>query len=214
METTPAKIQRTEGLGEVTSPQLAATAPCGAALPLPSSTTSPARCPDAKAAADRQKTPRSIRMWLSPSGASPSQVSPALRRILSPCSQSPASGPSTTERRAKRRLETGDAPSASCAAAAACSCVTELFPAAKKSRVPPGICCPAQASSEQTERCSEERQSPSCQAGKENCCPTVTDWLSVMGQKMRGQGSPRSPRSPSASKRQDSKRPASPVSPL
>ncbi|XP_027139622.1 denticleless protein homolog [Larimichthys crocea] len=220
-ETTPAKSQRTESIGGMASPQLAACAPSGAALPLPSSTTSPVPSQDAKAstAAIRQRTPSStIKQWLSPSRGSPSQASHPLRRVLSPCPQSPKSGaPSPTERRAKRRLETGDGASASCERAEKCDCVTELYPEAKRSRgLSAGICCSAQDSREQTDcRVEDNKQASSKQTGKENCSPRPIDWLSVMGQKMRkDQGSPRSPRSPrspSVSKKQEGKTPASPT---
>lgn len=213
-ETTPAKSQRTESLGGLASPLVAACAPSGAALPLPSSTTSPIPSQDAKPAAVRQRTPSSIKQWLSPRRGSPGQVSPPLRRVLSPCPQSPASGTSPTERRAKRRLETGDSASASCEGAEQCDCVTELYPAAKRSRAPSGICCPTQESRVQTDcHAEDKKQVSSRQTDKENCSPRAIDWLSVMGQKMRnGQGSPSTPRSPSASKKQEGKTPASPVS--
>lgn len=134
--------------------------------------------------------------------------------MLSPCPQNPASSTSPTERRAKRRLETGDGASASCGGAERCDCVTELYPAAKRSQTLSRICCPAQESQVQTD-CHAEgtKQASSRQTGKENCSPRAIDWLSVMGQKMRkGQGSPSTPRSPSASKKQEGKTPASPVS--
>lgn len=134
--------------------------------------------------------------------------------MLSPRPQSPAGGTSPTERRAKRRLETGDGASASCEGAEQCDCVTELNPAAKRSRTLSGVCCPPQESRVQTECHAEEnKQASSRQTGKENCSPRAVDWLSVMGQKMRkGQESPSTPRSPSASKKQEGKIPASPVS--
>ncbi|XP_034555914.1 denticleless protein homolog [Notolabrus celidotus] len=210
---TPAKTQRTESLGGLASPQLAACAPSGAALPLPSITTSPLPSQDAKAAAARQRTPPSIKQWLSPSHGSPVQVSPLLRKVLNPCPQSPASSASPTERRAKRRLETGDSSPTSCESAENCDCVSELYPAAKRSRVLSGICCPAQESQVQTDCQTEENtQASPSQSEKENFSPKVVDWLSVMGQKMRkGQGSPGTPRSPSASKKQEGKTPASPT---
>lgn len=210
-ETTPAKTPRTESLGDLASPQLAACAPSGAALPLPSSTTSPAASQEVKAtAAARQRTPPSIKQWLSPNRGSPGQVSPLLRRVLSPCPQSPASSSSPTERRAKRRLETGDGAAASCESSERCECVTELYPAAKKSRVLPGVCCPAREGPAPAE--TDNKQAPGRQPGKENCSPRPADWLSAMGQKMRkGQGSPSVPRSPSSSKRQEARTPASPV---
>lgn len=210
-ETTPAKIQRTESLGGLASPQLAACAPSGAALPLPSSTTSPIPSQDAETATVHQRTPPSIKQWLSPCRGSPGLP---LRRVLSPCPQSLAGSTSPTERRAKRRLETGDSASASCEGAEECDCVTELYPAAKRSRPLSGIHCPAQESQAQTDcHTEDDKQASSRQTGKENFSPRASDWLSVMGQKMKkGQGSPSTPRSPSASKKQG-KTPASPVSP-
>lgn len=213
-ETTPAKTQRTESLGGLASPQLAACAPSGAALPLPSSTSSPISSQDAEVAAVHQRTPSSIKQWLSPSCRSPGQVSLPLRRVLSPCPQSLAGSTSSTERRAKRRLETGDDASASCEGAEVCDCVTELYPDAKRSRALSGICCPAQESRVQTNcHMEDDKQALLRQTGKENRSPRASDWLSVMGQKMRkGQGTPSTPRSPSATKKQDGKTPASPVS--
>ncbi|XP_069030051.1 denticleless protein homolog [Embiotoca jacksoni] len=207
-ETTPAKTQRTESLGGLASPQLAACAPSGAALPLPSSTTSPVHSRDARTTAVRQRTPTSIKQWLSPTRGSPNQISAPLCRVLSPCPQSPASSNSPTERRAKRRLETGDGSSA-CEVAEQCDCVTELYPAAKKKRAVTGICCPAQESPVKTE---DNTQGSSRQTGKENYSPRAVNWLSVMGQRMkRGQGSPRFPISPRVSKKQEGKTPASPA---
>lgn len=182
-------------------------------MPLPSSTTSPVHCQVAKAPVVGQRTPCSIKMWLSPSCGSPGRISPPLRRTLSPCSQSPVSNISTTERRAKRRLDAGDSSPTSCEAAERCDCVTELYPAAKKTRAISGSCCPAQEGCVQTDCLTEDKQTSSRLIDKENCCPRVTDWLSVMGQKMRGgQVSPRTPRSPSSSKKQEGKIPSSPVS--
>lgn len=213
-ETTPAKTQRTESLGSLASPQLAVCAPSGAALPLPSSTRSPIPSQDAEAAAVHQRTPSSIKQWLSPSCRSPSQAGLPLRRVLSPCPQSRAGSTSPTERRAKRRLETGEDVPAICGGAEACDCVTELYPVAKRSRALTGICCPAQEIQVQTNCHMEDNKQASLrQTGKENCSPRASDWLSVMGQKMRkGQGSPSTPRSPSASKKQEGRTPASPVS--
>nr|XP_046228420.1 denticleless protein homolog [Scatophagus argus] len=212
-ETTPAKTPRAESLCGLASPQLAACAPSGAALPLPSSTISPIPSQDVKAAVVRQRTPSSIKQWLSPSHESPDQVNHPLRRVLSPCPQGPAGSTSPTERRAKRRLDTGDGASASCEHAEECDCVAELYPTAKRSRTLSGICCPAQESRVQTEcQTEDDKQASSRQMGKENCSPRAIDWLSVMGQKMRkGQGSPSTPRSPSASKKQEGKTPASPT---
>lgn len=181
-------------------------------MPLPSSTTSPKPSQDAKAAAARQRTPTSIKEWLSPGRGSPGQVGLPLCRVLSPCPQSPAGSASPTDRRAKRRLEAADNVSLSCEGVEELDCVNRLYPAAKKSRALSGIFCPAQDSRVQTGCHAEDKQALSRQTGKENCSPRAADWLSVMSQKMRnGQGSPSAPRSPSGSKRQEGKTPASPV---
>ncbi|XP_077366752.1 denticleless protein homolog [Festucalex cinctus] len=195
-ESTPAKDQSAESIGRPASPRLAACAPSGAALPLPSSTTSPVQSQQAKAA-NCQRTPGSIKSWLSPRQASPSQKSPLLCKVLSPCSQS-AMAP-----RAKRRLETADGSSDECEGA------TELCPVAKRSRAQSGIACSAREGPLQTDNHVEEGRALSRQTDKENCCPGVTDWLSAMGQKMRG--SPNRPRSPNAAKKQAGKTPASPT---
>uniref|UniRef100_A0A3B4HAX5 Denticleless E3 ubiquitin protein ligase homolog n=1 Tax=Pundamilia nyererei TaxID=303518 RepID=A0A3B4HAX5_9CICH len=183
-ETTPAKPQRRVSLGGIASPQPAACAPSGAALPLSSSTTTPNRSQDSKTAASPQTS---------------------------------ASSTPPTERRAKRRLETGDCSSSNCEGTEQCDCVTELSPAAKRSQTLSGVCCPAQESPAQTDCQSEDNNAASSrQTDKENCSPRGVNWLSVMSQKLRkGQRSPRSPkdpRSPSAAKKQESKTPASPVS--
>uniref|UniRef100_A0A8C8DY20 Denticleless E3 ubiquitin protein ligase homolog (Drosophila) n=1 Tax=Oryzias sinensis TaxID=183150 RepID=A0A8C8DY20_9TELE len=198
-ESTPAKSQMTESFGGLTSPQLAACAPSGAALPLPSSTTShsPSQRPFV-----RQRTPCSIKQWLSPTHGSPGQITPPSRRVLIP--QSPVSGTSTGERRAKRRLDTSDG-SPDCEEQ--CDCVTELHPVAKRSRSVPGVCCSAQDSPPQTARHpSNLNQASPKPAGKENCCPQARNWLSEMGQKMRKvQGRLQSP---SSNRKQDVQTPA------
>uniref|UniRef100_A0A667XV32 Denticleless E3 ubiquitin protein ligase homolog (Drosophila) n=1 Tax=Myripristis murdjan TaxID=586833 RepID=A0A667XV32_9TELE len=209
-------------LGSLASPQLAACAPSGAALPLPSSTSSPIQVQDAKPSTHHQRTPSSIKHWFSPNRGSPSgQVSPPLRKVLSPCPQSPASSTPPSERRAKRRLETGDTSSGRCGDSEQCDCVTALYPDAKRSRRLPDVCCPAQDQQSRAERSKETRtqsdlhtedskQASPSRAGKENCSPGAVDWLSVMGQRMKkGQGSMSSPRNPSAFKKQESRTPTS-----
>ncbi|KAK2856103.1 hypothetical protein Q5P01_004838 [Channa striata] len=211
-ETTPAKAQRAESLWGLSSPRVAVCAPSGAALPLPSSTTSPIQSQDAKASAARQRTPSSIKKWLSPSQGSPGQITPPLRSVQSLCPQTQKSSTSPPERRVKRRLETNDGASAVCEGAEQCDCVTELYPVPKRSRSLSGICCPVQESQVQTNCRKEDKQASSTQTGKENFSPGAMNWLSVMGQKMRkGQGSPSTQRSPSSSKKQEGKIPTSPT---
>lgn len=202
-ETTPAKCHRTESLGGLASPRLAACAPSGAALPLSSSTTSPL---PSKETAVHQKTPSSIKQWLSPSQGSPSQGSLPRHRVLYLAGNS-----SPTERRVKRRLETVVPAASSCGATDECDGVTELYPAAKRSRTLADFCCPAQENQLHSDcDTKDEKEAPLRQTGKENFSPRPSDWLSAMAQKMRkGQSTPRSP---SASKKLEGKTPASPVS--
>lgn len=202
-EETPVKSQRTESLGGLTSPQLAACAPSGAALPLSSSTTSPI---PSKEAAVHQKTPSSIKRWLSPSTGSLSQGSLTRCRVLCLAGNS-----SATERRVKRRLETVVPAAVSCSGAGECDGVTELYPAAKRSRTLPEFCCPDQANQVQSDN-EDKKQAPLRQNGKENLSPRPSNWLSAMARKMRKGQSPSTPRSPSASKKAEAKAPTSPVS--
>ncbi|XP_072218034.1 denticleless protein homolog [Leuresthes tenuis] len=213
-ETTPAKTQRTESLGGLASPQLAACAPSGAALPLPSSTTSPIH---SKTAVVRQRTPSSIKQWLSPTHLVRSgQATPPTCRVLSPCPQSPASSTSPTERRAKRRLETGDHSPAGCEGTEQDDYVTKLYPEAKRSHTMPDACCPPEESPVQTDcHTDDNKQSSSRQCGKENCSPRAINWLSEMSQKMRnGQASPNTPKSPRICKKQEGKTAASQITRL
>uniref|UniRef100_A0A096M3C0 Denticleless E3 ubiquitin protein ligase homolog (Drosophila) n=1 Tax=Poecilia formosa TaxID=48698 RepID=A0A096M3C0_POEFO len=85
----PVNTQKTPSLGGLASPQLAVCAPNRAALPLPSSTTSP-----------KSSVPL-------PAQSRVTATTPP-HQVLRPCPLSPASGASLTERRAKRRLETGE----------------------------------------------------------------------------------------------------------
>lgn len=183
------------------SPRLAACAPSGAALPLSSSTTSPV---PSKEAAVQQKTPSSIKRWLSPSPGSPSQGSLPQRRVL--CLAGNSSPP---ERRVKRRLETVVPAANGCCRVDQCDGVTELYPAAKRSRTLPELNQENQVHVD----CGTEdkKQAPLRQNGKENFSPKQSDWLSAMAQNMRKCQSPGTPCSPSASKKMEGKAPASPV---
>lgn len=194
-ETTPAKAKRSKSLDGPLSPQPAACAPSGAAMPLPSSTTASPR-PSREASAPKLTTPTSIKRWLTPSPARPPP-----RQVLSPYPQSTTSSTSPTERRAKRRLETGDgSPSA---ISEECDGVMELDPATKRTRALSEICCSAE----------DDERSSGSNGGKENLSPGRRDWLSVMSQKKRKiQGSSRIHKSPVAAKKPDGKIPASPVS--
>ncbi|MED6270698.1 hypothetical protein CHARACLAT_013042 [Characodon lateralis] len=193
----PAKTQRTQSLGGLTSPQLAVCASNRATLPLPSNTTSTNRPIPVPA---HQITPTSIRQWLSSTHESQS-------RVLRPCPLSPMSSSSPTERRAKRRLETGESSPSGCEDNAECESVSELYPAGKRSRVLFDVCSPSQESSGQTDCHTESSQSvTSRQAGKENCSPRAGNWLSEMGKNMK-----QSRGGPSAHKKRDGKTPTSPM---
>ncbi|CAL8317873.1 unnamed protein product [Merluccius merluccius] len=212
---TPAKTPTTEHMEGLASPQLAACAPSGANMP-PSSST--ARDPKVNALCQRMST--SIESWLARTPGSPAATSPPLRKVLSPCPQPslPRSTP-PSERRAKRRLDTGEGMPGSCEGAGPCDCVTELYPTAKRGRPLTGVCCPTTCGQDpdphaemepHLEDCARQ-SSPTQQPGKENCSPGPGDWLSMMGERLKkGQGSPRSP---SRAKKPDAKTPASPISP-
>lgn len=161
-ETTPAKTQCAQSLGGLSSPRPAACASNSASLPLPSSTSSPKPSPLSSPAA-RPRTPSSIKKWLSPSHG-----------LLN---NQNGTAPSS-EHRAKRRLEASQR-SCCCGDEEDCRCVVELNPA-KRCRVASGLFC-----SEDRQMDSEAGR-PSCSnEGKENCCPTARNWLSVMGQRMK-----------------------------
>ncbi|CDQ75756.1 unnamed protein product [Oncorhynchus mykiss] len=219
MESTPAKSPQAGSLGALSSPQPAACSGSRADVPLPSSTTTFSTLQGAKATLLCQKTPSSIRNWFSRTPGSPwGQVTSPLHTVLSP--QSPT-GTTPSERRAKRRLETGDCGAAGgCDGAGECNCITELYPAAKSSRGLAGMCRPSQEPpqagterSEAWEGADLQVEDPSTQADKENHSPGGADWLSVMSQRLRkGPGNTSSiPRSPIACKRRDGRMPTSPA---
>lgn len=193
---TPAKsaMLESERSASLPSPQPAACAPTGADLPLPSNTSAPV------AKLRSPKLASSIHQWIS-RGTSPaaSGASPC-RKVLKAVLQV-----SCSERRAKRRLETGDAS----VVGEETDGVSELCPDAKRSR-----------SSEISHSSSKENKhavfrlqregslSSAFQAGKENSSPKKTDWLSVMSQKLKGSAQPKSP----SNKREGLRTPSSPVS--
>ncbi|XP_035277792.1 denticleless protein homolog [Anguilla anguilla] len=220
-EHTPAKSPRTESLGTLSSPLAASCAPSSADLPLPSSTLSTPPPAVAKPRPTPAGTPPSIRTWLARAPGSPNLLAtPPLRKPLSPCPQSPALTPPTPgERRAKRRLETGEGGAGGCVGEGPCGCVVELCPAPKKRR---GLvmCCHGPDSDgrgpekeEGVAERAERRPGPSKQVDKENRGSVGSDWLSAIGQRLKqGRRTPRTPtRSPSATKRPEARTPASPT---
>uniref|UniRef100_A0A671N9Y4 Denticleless protein homolog n=1 Tax=Sinocyclocheilus anshuiensis TaxID=1608454 RepID=A0A671N9Y4_9TELE len=180
VEVTPAKSPGSERAVSLASPQPAACAPTGADLPLPSNTSAPS----AKFSCSSSPGHR---------GTSP------LRKVLTPVLQGPCS-----ERRAKRRLETGDRPGLGEESYG----VSEFYPDVKRSR-----------SSVSTQNCPEEKgdlfglqteaQLSSARqvgTGKENSSPRRTDWLSVISQRFKGSAQPKSPNGgSSSSKRHDAR---------
>ncbi|KAF7230729.1 denticleless protein homolog [Nothobranchius furzeri] len=200
-ETTPLKDWEVRSLSGLPSPLLAACAPSGADLPLPSNTTSPIR---SKPPAAHHRA-SSIEKWLSPTHESPGQV-PFLP-------SSPESSTSSDQPRTKRKLETDEQSSQHCEDANQRDCETGLYPTAKRSRVQSEVCRPVQENSGQTDcRTDKGKQDSFRQAGKENRFPRATNWLSEMSQKMKN--SPESPaalRKPSYFKRPDGKAQTSPI---
>ncbi|XP_016337985.1 denticleless protein homolog [Sinocyclocheilus anshuiensis] len=186
VEITPAKSSGCERAVSLASPQPAACAPMGADLPLPSNTSAPS------AKVSSPKMPSSIQQWIS-RGTSP------LRKVLTPVLQGPSS-----ERRAKRRLETGDGSGLG----EESDGVSELYPDVKRSR------SSVSAQNEKGDLFSlqtEERLSSAGQAGtgKENSSPRRTDWLSVISQRFKGSAQPKSPNG--GSKRHDARTHSSPA---
>lgn len=193
-ETTPARSQRMESLGGLVSPQLAVCAPSGAALPLPSSTTSPV---PSKPAAFQQRASSSIKQWLSPTQGSSGSLP---HEAVIPCLLNSQSSASAAEQRAKRRLGADDCSPARCGDSAQSSRNTEICPAAKRSRVVSDVLCSIQESSGC--RTEDSEQAAARRDGKENCNPT--NWLSEMSQKMRNsQEGPSISRSPVLLKKHD-----------
>ncbi|XP_065124939.1 denticleless protein homolog [Paramisgurnus dabryanus] len=186
---TPAKSSMSARSATLASPQPAACAPTGADLPLPSNTSAPV------AKLSSPKVPSSIQQWIT-RGTSPAQcgASPC-RKVLNPVLQG-----SCSERRAKRRLETGDGSGLG----EESDGVSELYPDVKRSR-----------SSMSSNGCSSEEKcklfgletegSSVVHADKENSSPGKSDWLSVISQRLKGSARLKSP----SNKRQDVKTPGS-----
>ncbi|XP_016116715.1 denticleless protein homolog [Sinocyclocheilus grahami] len=192
VEVTPAKSPGSERAVSLASPQPAACAPTGADLPLPSNTSAPA------AKLSSPKMPSSIQQWISRSSSPGHRGTSPLRKVLTPVLQGPSS-----ERRAKRRLETGDIPGLGEESYG----VSEFYPDVKRSR-----------SSVSTQNCPEEKgdllslqtearlgSARQVGTGKENSSLRRTDWLSVISQRFKGSAQPKSPNGGSNSKRHDAR---------
>ncbi|XP_026871760.2 denticleless protein homolog [Electrophorus electricus] len=206
VELTPARSSRAGSVDSLASPQPGACAPSGADLPHPSSTIAAA----AKLSPPHPKTPRSIRQWLACSDQATSTLlkdTASLRKVLSPCSQSSEHN-SSSERRAKRRLETGEEGStAHSGLGNEDEGVTELYPDTKRRQSSTGTFCPlTEGETSQGFQHWEERPASSVQADKENSSPSKADWLSAMGRRLKQahRGSALS-KSPSSRKRQEAR---------
>ncbi|KAL6486706.1 hypothetical protein MHYP_G00060980 [Metynnis hypsauchen] len=208
MELTPARISSMASVGGLTSPQPGSCPSSDADLPPASSTSAPAHknSPFQPKTPKSPQTPSSIRNWVSRTpGSHGNHTTPPLRKVLSPCPQSPERV-SPSERRAKRRLETGDA---TLDHHDNHSGVAELWPGAKRSRGSPGT---FQHSVEEEEEKSEslvlkeEPLASSVQADKENSSPSKPDWLSAMSRRLKqAQKGAALSKSPNGGKRHESR---------
>ncbi|XP_076873775.1 denticleless protein homolog [Brachyhypopomus gauderio] len=201
-ELTPARISREGSVDSLASPQPGACAPNGADLPRPSSTTALV----AKPSPPHPKTPPSIRQWLTCSDqATPPlhKATPPQRKVLSPCPQSSERN-SPTERRAKRRLETGEGATPTSGCGTEDDGVTKLCPDTKRRR---DSFCPL--TEEETSlgfQQGEDRLASSVQADKENSSPSKADWLSAMSRRLKlAHGGPALSTSPNGGKRLESR---------
>ncbi|XP_077075682.1 denticleless protein homolog isoform X1 [Siphateles boraxobius] len=198
VEVTPSKSPGSERVVSLASPQPASCAPTGADLPLPSNTSAPS------AKISSPKIPSSIQQWFSRSSSPGHQGTSPLRKVLTPVPQGPSS-----ERRAKRRLETGVCDRSGLEGES--EGVSELYPDVKRSR-----------SSVSAENCSEEKgelfslqtderlcSTGQADAGKENRSPRRNDWLSVISQRFKGSAQPKSPNG--SCKRQDARTHSAPA---
>lgn len=191
---TPAKSPMSERSASLASPQPAACAPTGADLPLPSNTSAPV------AKLRSPKMPSSIQQWISRSNSPAARSASPCRKVLKPVLQG-----SCSERRAKRRLETGDASGVG----EENDGVSELCPDVKRSRRSESSHSSSTKDKHAVFRLQTEgRLSSALQAGKENSSPKKCDWLSVMSQRLKGSAQPKSP----SNKRETLRTPNSPVS--
>lgn len=141
-----------------------------------------------------------------PSGADlppPSVTSSPAESPCPPQTKTPLSIPVintlTSERRAKRRLDTSEA----AAGEDESDGVSELYPDCKRSRESVSTFCPSAV--DRAEKKSE-RVSSSTQADKENSSPLKADWLSAMSRKLKQSHSgAASPKSPNPARRPDSR---------
>uniref|UniRef100_A0A672HFV8 Denticleless E3 ubiquitin protein ligase homolog (Drosophila) n=1 Tax=Salarias fasciatus TaxID=181472 RepID=A0A672HFV8_SALFA len=208
-ECTPAKNQRKESVWGLCSPQPASCAPSGAALPLSTSTASPAPSQNAKSpqfARDRRPPsssgcPRSA--WGPHLRTAPRRAGSSARAPRTPPAAPlpPSAGPNAGWRPGARRLHaterTGAAASPNCT-------LNQEEPGPLRGLRPPGD------SSERTDSEDGVKPASTTRTDKENRSPRTINWLSVMGQKMKkGQRSPRTPRS---SRKHEVKSPAAAVS--
>ncbi|XP_036438606.1 denticleless protein homolog [Colossoma macropomum] len=208
MELTPARISSMASVGGLASPQPGSCPSSDADLPPASSTSVPAHknSPTHPKTPKTPQTPSSIRHWVSRTpGSHGNHTTPPLRKVLSPCPQSPERV-SPSERRAKRRLETSDT---TLDHHDNSDGVAELWPGAKRSRGSAGT---FQHSAEEEEAKSaslelkEEPLTSSVQADKENSSPSKPNWLSAMSRRLKqAQKGAALSKSPNGGKRHESR---------
>ncbi|TRY59876.1 hypothetical protein DNTS_013574 [Danionella cerebrum] len=163
----PNPVEFTPALGAVrttplSSPQLGACAPTGPELPVPSNIP----LPSAKLSSPRM--PLALQRWIN-RNASPSQM------VLTTAPPAPLS-----ERRAKRRLDTGDPVTPTSGQES--NDFSELYPDFKRSRQNlPEEKVDLHALQTEEMLCSEDLTA----AEKENSSPMRTDWLSAISQRFR-----------------------------
>ncbi|KAL4630562.1 hypothetical protein GN956_G15886 [Arapaima gigas] len=214
-ELTPTKSLRVS-LGVLMSPQAASCAPSGAELPLPSTTSTTPSPPSSKTrpANSPRQPPSSIRDWIARTPGSPEAQS--LRtQGTSPLKEMPStSSQSSSQARAKRRLETAAEGQLDSMEDGVCD--TELAPPVKRERGQGSGCHHIPEDKEHWKEGEvqmikqDEMVTSSRQANKENSIPVGPDWLSVLGQKLRsGSVSPSHSKSATASKKQAQRSPQS-----
>ncbi|XP_066533529.1 denticleless protein homolog [Hoplias malabaricus] len=211
MELTPARSGSMVSVGSLASPQPGSCPSSHADLP-PASSSSDSdhkHSPAQQNTPKRPQTPSSIQQWISRTpGSHGKGTTPPLRKVLSPYPQSPKHV-SPSERRAKRRLETSDAPQGQHDDSDG---VSELCPDAKRSRGSATALHLSAEGKEEEQENSELKHDPlasSIQAEKENSLPSKPDWLSAMSHKLKQaqKGVPLS-KSPNRSKRHESRTPS------
>ncbi|KAG9283144.1 hypothetical protein AMEX_G1882 [Astyanax mexicanus] len=206
VELTPARVSSMVRVNGLASPQPGSCPSSDADLPPASSSSEPKHSPAHPKTPKTPRTPSSIRQWVSRTpGSHCNHTTPPLRKVLSPCPQSPERV-SPSERKAKRRLETGDS---SLSHHDNSDGVAKLWPEAKRSRVSKGTFDNEAKEEEGKSEISETKNKPltlRVQTDKENSSPSKPDWLSAMSHRLKqAQKGPLLSKSPNGGKRLDSR---------